>query len=179
MRRLVGQASRPVWPLAALVAAALLSASCARPAAIKQAPAELLSVVEMGNPAALPQLVHGFWKLESGSWRWAARRFRVVLEAPPTAPVKGAMMELHFTLPKAVLTNDDPVTLAATVNGMPLPSVAFATEGEQVYWRMVPPEVFQIQPVTIEFTVDRALPPIPGEERELAIVVNKIGLLPR
>ena len=159
---------------------AVATTSCDRgTAAIPEAPTDLLSVVEMANPVGLPQLVHGFWKLEDGSWRWVAKRFRVVLQAPASASTRGATVELHFTLPKQVLAGVETVRLAATVNGMTLPYVAFATEGAQTFWRVVPPEAFAVQPVTVEITVSRALPPIPGDERELALVVSKIGLLAR
>jgi hypothetical protein len=152
-------------------------------AVIPEARTELLSVVEMSNPAALPQLVRGFWKLEANSWRWASKHFRVVLQAPAGASSRGATLELNFTLPKDVmekfLIENEDISLTATVNGMVLPGVAFSTVGPQLFWRVVPPEAFQVQPVTVDIEVDRALPSTPGDEREFALVISKIGLLPR
>jgi hypothetical protein len=164
----------------ALLACAFGLTSCARSSgAIKEAPEQLLSVFLMSDPVALPQLVHGFWQLEGGSWRWAAKRSRVVLQAPPGASTRGATLELHFSIPKESIDAADQVTLEATVNGMVLPSVAFAETGPTTFWRVVPAEAFQTNPVTVEITADRALNAIPGDDRELAIITTKIGLLPQ
>ena len=176
MRGLIACPHAYAWRFIAL-AAALAATSCTRTvAAIPEAPAELLSVVEVADPNALVQLVHGFWKVEGGSWRWTAKRFRVVLRPPKGSATKGARLELRFSLPQAILS-EGPATVTATVNGLLLRPAVFAQEGEQTFSGRVPAEALGNSAVTVEFTTDRALPESAGDERELAMVVHRIGLL--
>jgi hypothetical protein len=158
----------------------LLLFSCARNEPLPEAPAELLSVVDVADPAAVLQLTHGFSMLEDGRWRWTKREFRVVLQPPEGANSNGARLELTFDFPRAVLERLGPIRLGAEVNGLRLPPESFAESGRQAYTREVPAVALSEGAVAVDFTTDKALPPDPeGDDRELALIAFRIALLPR
>ena len=97
----------------------------------KQATA--LSELKMGDPAAEPQLIRGFYGVESGSWRWTAPKFAVKLKPPDGSAQTGATLQFQFSLPDVIVNKVGPVTLSASVNGMALPSQTYSKAGEYTY----------------------------------------------
>jgi hypothetical protein len=51
--------------------------------------------------------------------------------------------------------------------------------GDYTYSRDVPPELLTGDAVTVEFTLDKALPPNPSDQRELGVIVQMVGLEPK
>src|ERR1700722_3939843 len=60
------------------------------------AKAPMVSLLKMNDPGAKEQLVRGVYGLESGTWRWTAGNFAVVLKTPPGASEKGATLTLNL-----------------------------------------------------------------------------------
>src|SRR6266404_4698838 len=65
--------------------------------------ATLASVIHMGDPKAEPQLLKGFYNIESNTWRWTMGKFAVALRPPRGAAIRGATLHLKFVLPETVL----------------------------------------------------------------------------
>ena len=72
-----------------------------------------------------------------------------------------------------------PTTISATVNGVALPPETYRAAGDGTYARDLPASALSTDPVTIEFSVDKAIPPGDQDLRELALVVTSVGLLPK
>lgn len=163
-------------------AALLLAAAGCKPRdkirtqATEEAPAELASVIRMGDPKATVQLLRGFHAVEGNAWRWTMGKFAVTLRPPATAAQNGAVLKVRFTLPEAVTSRLGPVALAGAVNGVPLVPQRFERAGEHTYSRDVPASALAAEAVTCEFAVDKVLPAGAVDQRELALVVSSIGL---
>lgn len=166
-----------------MLLALVLLASCRRERDLSQytiedPAAHLPSTVALGNAAQQAQLLGGFHQIEEGRWRWTAKEFAVSLKAPFAAGQAGAVLELNGSLPELILSKTGPVTLAARIGGQTLPGVTFTTAGDAKYSVAVPPALLAQSPVRVDFTLSKALPAgtIPGDGRELGLIVSEIGL---
>jgi hypothetical protein len=151
----------------------------ARPdATIEEAPS-LLTMIQVADPKASAQLVKGFYGVEGNSWRWTMGRFSVLLSPPPNASKNGAKLALRFSVPEPVIKALGPLKLSASVDGVALPQEAYTSPGQYVYLRDVPPQALNKGVVTVDFTLDKHLPPSDTDQRELGIVVTVVGFEPR
>src|SRR5262249_13842292 len=99
--------------------------------------ATMASVIHMGDPKAQPQLLKGFYNIESNTWRWTAGKFAVALRPPRNASVRGATLHFKFVLPEAVLDKIKTTSLSATVSGTTLSPESYTQPGEFDYSREV------------------------------------------
>jgi hypothetical protein len=137
-----------------------------------------LSVIYVAQPRAARQLVSGFWSVENNGWRWVKHSFAVSLAAPPGAAQKGAVLELRFFLPDSIISRRHSVTLAASVGGMALPPETYEQAGNYIYKRDVPAAALKVgSPVQVSFNTDKYLSAGEVEGRELALVVQSVGLI--
>lgn len=173
MRRLT------LFATAALVLAA--TAACNRQPpkveTIEDEKPQLASVISAGDPAHAVQFVQGFYDIEQGSWRWTRSKFSLTLAAPGGAAEKGATLELKFSLPEPVVKKVGPVTLSASIDGNALPPEKFDKEGEQVYRRDIPANLFRGPAANLEFSLDKFLAAGAVEERELGIILQTAALM--
>jgi len=139
---------------------------------------ELLSVVAMDDPRAATQLVHGFYSLEGGPWRWTAGQFSVILRPPPgSAAQDGARLEVNLNIPDVVFQQLGAMTLSVTAAGIPLMPEKYTEPGNHIYTRDVPASALAGDSVAIEFATDKMIPAGKLEKRELALIVTSIGLV--
>jgi tRNA (mo5U34)-methyltransferase len=110
------------------------------------------------------KLLDGWHPLEQNSFRWTERRFSLQIKPPPL--VKSSALQFNFRL-----SFPGPVTLSATVNGIPVPPATFTAEGEQSYTIKLPREALKASLLRFDFTVDKYLPSGAFDERELALLV--------
>lgn len=139
----------------------------------------LLTTVSMADPIAAPQLKSGFHNLEGNYWRWTSRKFSVILQPPRSAPKAGARLVFWCSVPEVTITRFHAITLSATINGQPLEPETYTKIGDCLYLRDAPAEPFAGQPAIVEFELDRALPPAPGDSRELGLIAVSVGLTPK
>ena len=133
------------------------------------------TMLNVFDPRADKQLVKGFYA-DKVQGRWTARTFSVILKPPPNAARKGAVLLLRFGLPGPSIHALHSIHLAAAVNGVGLPAEEYMREGEFDYVREVPASAFKSTVnATVDFTLDKALPPSETERRELGVVANTIG----
>ncbi len=138
----------------------------------------LASSIRFSETAKADQLLRGFYDLQSGSWRWTAPQFAVVLGAPAGAATRGARLALEFDLPDASIATLKNMTVAAKINNVPLPPETYTTPGRHQYRHEVPASAFLSQDATVEFSVDKFLTP-PNDGRNLALVVTAVALEPK
>lgn len=137
--------------------------------------APLSSVVRLSDPASANQLLNGFYELEANSWRWTAGRFSVALSAPPGARTNGAWLVLRFNLPDPSIDALKSITVSCKVADAQLAPETFRTPGDHEYHREVPASAFAKDAVAADFSLDKFLK-LPGDVRELGLVVTSIGL---
>jgi hypothetical protein len=131
----------------------------------------------MNDPHAATQLISGFYSLESGSWRWTARRFSTVLKTPPGAAQNGATLAFAFSFPDSIAGKLGSVTLTATSGGMTLKTETWKAAGSYTFRADVPASLCASASVPVDFTLDKSLPPAAsGDRRELGVIAASVGL---
>jgi hypothetical protein len=180
MRRLIPRAA-----ICALTAALVLApaackrhrknASEARPSTAAQNAAAPSSLLSMADPKASVQLLHGFYDPEQGSWRWTAKQFSVVLHPPANAKNKGALLVLKLNIPEVSIQELKTLTLSANVNGRTLAPETFTKPGDYTYQRDVPASLLAGDMTTVDFLLDKAIPPGRFDLRELGVVAQAVG----
>jgi hypothetical protein len=136
---------------------------------------ELASVVHTADPKTASQLLKGFYPVEGNAWRWTKQKFSVTLRPPANAPTAGAILELKFAVPDSVLASLTSFKLSAKVNGTALPPATYAKSGAQTYSQDVPASALKGDAATVEFEMDKAVPPGAVDQRELGVVVASVG----
>ena len=136
---------------------------------------QLQTMVQVGDPKASAQLVKGWHDVEQGSWRWTMGKFSVMLSPPPRAAERGANLVLRLVVPEPVAQKLAPIKLSASVDGVALPEETITKSGEAVYSREVPARALAKGVVTVDFSLDKSLPPSDADRRELGVVVTTVG----
>jgi len=131
-------------------------------------------MLNMADPRANKQLVSGFFGNE-GLGRWTGRTFQTVLKPPPAAARKGAILVLRAGVPASSIERLRTIQIRASVNGVAMAPQEYSQAGEFLYIRDVPARAFGNGNATVDFTLDKALPPSGPERRELGVVVNTVG----
>lgn len=172
--------------LAASLAATLMlmGAACKRrdkvpvQATEEEAP-QLASTVHVADQRAASQLVSGFYDVEQNAWRWTAGKFSVVLRTPRGAAQNGAVLKLKFSVPEAVISKLNAVSLAAHIDGAALAPETYTQSGEFTYSREIAPAMLTHDTVKLSFVLDKSLPPGSADARELGVIVTSVGLEPK
>jgi hypothetical protein len=167
------------WASGSLILLAVASSSCGGQKKAAGDDGQLLSVVKAADPRAAVQLTRGFYGVESNAWRWTAKDFVVTLRRPEGAAQNGAKLELKLAVPEISINRLGQLSLSGNVNGLALAPDTFSKSGDYVYSRDIPPTALGADPVTVEFTVDKALPPTGQDARELAVIVSSVSLSPK
>lgn len=161
----------------------LASLSCCRapesvPVETIEEPAvsDLAPMVHAADPKAAFQLARGFHEIEQNAWRWTTKEFAVTLRPPLRASEKGAILRLKLAVPEAALQRLKAVTLSARLGGIDLDPETYSKPGEYVYTREVPPSALGGDAVSVEFSLDKAIPPGDVDQRELGVIVTSVGL---
>ena len=109
------------------------------------------------------KLLEGWHDLEQNSFRWTKKRFSIEVRCPSSAAFSTLRFDFRTTIP-------GPVTLAANVNGVPIPPSTFSAEGEHSYRIPISAYSQPNLPIQVDFTTDQILHAA-NDERELAILV--------
>jgi hypothetical protein len=140
------------------------------------APLRMTSVVAMSDVRAAGQLLSGFHSVEAGAWRWTERQFSISLARPLHAEQKGATLTVKLTVPPVSIERLKSIQLSASVNGTALDPETYTAPGDYVYRRQVRANLLGGDPVRVDFSLDKAIPPGNPDIRELGVVVLSIGL---
>jgi hypothetical protein len=142
---------------------------------VSEAPSGPATMLSAADPRAAIQFTKGFYDVEDGQWRWSAREFSVALKPPSNAAAKGAELVLKFSIPDASITKLGAITLSAKVGSASLPAARYVRAGLFEYRADVPASELAGPMTTIDFTLDKALPPGQVDERELGVIVKIAG----
>ncbi len=135
-------------------------------------------VLQMADPRTSMQLIRGFHQLENSSWRWTARTFAVSLRPPDDATQRGAVLLMKLTIPQPQIDKLKTIAVTAQVNSATLPEETYSAAGDFLFQRDVPPSAFSAGGLaTVQFSLDKAVPPTPPDLRELGIVVTSVGFM--
>lgn len=140
------------------------------------AKAPMVSVLKMNDPAAKDQLARGVYGLESGAWRWTAGNFTVVLKTPPGASEKGATVTLALVVSDTVLKQVHSQSLTASIGNKALKTEKYVDAGGHTFSADVPAASLTGDTVTIDFSLDNALPPGPTDRRELGVIATSVAI---
>jgi hypothetical protein len=136
----------------------------------------IASALKMNDPAAPAQLIKGFSGVESGTWRWTAKNFSAILRPPLTAAQRGATLTFSLSIPDVVIQRLSSVTLSASSGTTKLKSETYSKPGSYTFSADVPPDLLIKDAITIDFALDKAIPPGTTDSRELGIIALAIGL---
>lgn len=164
---------RAFYLTSTLILALLFSACHKKPAT------PFVSDLKMSDPNSERQLIAGFYQLEQNQWRWAARRFAVVLKPPPGSERTGAILQLKLFIPESHIAELGPMTLSADVGEVSLLPEKFTKGDSFTYRREVPASSVGPNLLPVVFSFDKALEPYQTDGRELAAVVSEVSLQPR
>lgn len=170
-----------VWCAALAVLLALAGVACKRHKVNTQGteeggPVRMSSVVAMSDLRSAGQLISGFHSVEAGAWRWTERQFSVSLARPLHAEQRGGTLWVKLTIPPVSIERLKSIKLSAEVNITPLDPETYTAPGDYVYRRAVPANLLGGDPVRVDFSLDKAIPPGSPDIRELGVVVLAIGL---
>ena len=126
-----------------------------------------LSDLPMNAPEAREQIVSGLYDLEGGAWRWMSGSAVVLLRSPAQPrPLE------------AVLTIPDPAPARHVELRLDGRTVASATYGGPGSYTLESPPQSPAGPTaTVTLTLDRTFS-VPGDHRELGVIVSSIGFRP-
>jgi hypothetical protein len=141
-----------------------------------EASPRMATTLKMSDPAAPAQLVKGFYAVEGGAWRWTAGKFSVLLRSPLSAAQRGGTLTFGFTVPDVVTQKLGPVALTASVGATKLKTETYATPGPYTFTADVPAELLTKDSVTVDFTLDKAIPAGAMDQRELGVIATSAGL---
>ena len=131
----------------------------------------------MADPEASLQLVKGFHGVEQDAWRWTMGQFAVTLATPEGSADGGATLELKFTAPEPVINRVGTVTLTASIAGTSFEPESYSKAGSYTLERDVAADLLAGDAVTVEFALDKFLPPGEVDQRELGVIVTSVGLI--
>lgn len=137
--------------------------------------APIVSVLKMGDPSAKDQLIKGFYPLENNAWRWTAGNFSVTLKTPPGAAKSGAVLTLGLSVSDAALKQLHSQSLAAAIGTTQLKTEKYVDPGSHTFTADIPASLLAGDTVTIDFSLDNALPP-GVDRRELGVIVTSVGI---
>jgi len=137
------------------------------------------SNLQVAEPDAAPQLISGWYNVEKNSWRWTAGKFAVILRPPIGSAVKGATLTLNFTVPEVIISRLRSVTLSASIEGTGLAPETYPSPGKAIFKRDVPARLLSGETVRVDFALNRVMVPGHGDNRELGVVVDRVGLEPK
>jgi hypothetical protein len=136
-------------------------------------------MIRVADSRATTRLVKGFYETDNPYWRWTAREFSIILNAPKGAAQNGAVLVLRYAIVEGVLARLKTLDLSIAVDGIALPRQHYDKPGQFTLRLDVPAEALQYDPVRVDFTLDKALPPSGREVRELGMIVSDVGFEPR
>ncbi len=145
---------------------ALLTGSCRKPGP--------QSIVRMSDLHTERQLIHGFYDLEAGAWRWTGKEFTVNLKTPDGAAQKGAVLTLQGSVtPDSI--QKAPLGISSSVNGVALPSQTLSKPGEFIYRADVPANALNDPMILADFTLS-STHQAAGDSRDLGVIASVIGI---
>ncbi|HEY3824761.1 MAG TPA: hypothetical protein VGL82_09390 [Bryobacteraceae bacterium] len=135
----------------------------------------MLSTLAMSDPNAEPQLLSGFYAVESRAWRWTAGAFSVQLRTPPGAGQRGATLTVALTISDVVIGKLTDNQLTASINGTTLQSQKYDMPGSYFFSADIPPSMLTADSIKVDFIVDKTMR-VDGDKRDLGFIVKSVSI---
>jgi len=126
-----------------------------------------LSYLPMNAPEAETQIVSGVYALESNQWRWMSGKALLLLKAPASP----APIEVHFVIPDRSPTRQ----LVLTADGREIARAVYPGPGSYTF---ASAPFSGHDSVALTISADRSFQ-VPGDQRELSIILTAAGFAPR
>jgi len=123
-----------------------------------------LAYLPMNAPEASAQIVSGLYDLEGGAWRWMSASAVVLLKSP----AQPLPLQAAFTIPETATARHVELLL----DGRVVAAATYTTPGS--YSLKSTPQPPGSETATVTLTIDRTFS-VPGDHRELGVVVSAIG----
>ena len=123
-----------------------------------------LAYLPMNAAEASTQIVSGLYDLEGGAWRWMSGSALVLLKSP----AQSLPLEAVFTIPDPAPARH----MQLLLDGRVVAGATYASPG--TYTLRSPPQTPVGPTATVTLTADRTFS-VPGDHRELGVVVSAIG----
>jgi hypothetical protein len=136
----------------------------------------IASSLKMSDAAATAQLLRGFYGVEGGAWRWTAGAFTALLRPPIASAQRGATLSFAFSIPDIVIEKLKAVTLTASLGPAKLKSETYSKPGSYTFTAEIPPDKLAKEAVTIDFALNKSLPPGSVDQRELGVIATSVSL---
>jgi hypothetical protein len=133
------------------------------------------NMIRVADPRVATRLVKGFYSTDNDYWRWTARESSIILNPPKDGAQRGAVLVLQYAIVEAVLASLKTIDLIIAVDGIALPVQHYEKPGQSTLRLDVPAEALRYDPVRVDFTLSKALPPSGREVRELGFIVSEVG----
>ncbi len=124
--------------------------------------------------AGFERQVTGFYPSDERGWRWTKRAFSIKVGTADLAE-KGALLDMEIYVPEGTVQRFGSLALSASVREHALPVEVYRKPGLYVFKRFVPGECVTSGGLTIDFTVDHAVPDS-GEDHEMGIEVRTVSV---
>jgi hypothetical protein len=138
--------------------------------------AQLGSIVAANNPQTAAQLLRGFYDLENGAWRWTMPKFAISFRPPVGAKEKGAQLKADLVLPEVIFSKTGPIEITVSCNGKAIGKQKFTQAGDAKLSLAVPGELLATEAISLEFALDKWLPPSGVDPRDLGMIFSSAGL---
>lgn len=132
--------------------------------------------VAANDASVASQLVRGFYEVESGAWRWTMPRFAIRFEVPVGARQKSAVLRTDLVLPEVIFRSTGPVALEVSASGQQLGAQTMSAAGNHTLQWSIPAEVLITETITLDFRLDKSVPPGAVDPRELGLIFLRAGL---
>lgn len=152
------------------------AAAAASGPVVSEEPAGLVTMIHTADPRAAVQLLRGFHEVEHDAWRWAGGDFAVTLKVPKDAATKGANLILKFSVAEVSIQKFGALNVSAKFDSMELKPEKYTAAGPATYTREIPASALQNESATVSFHVDKFIPASDADQRDLAVIVQLIGL---
>ena len=126
-----------------------------------------LSYLPMNAPEAEAQIVSGIYSLESNQWRWMSGKAVLLLKMPASP----APLEVHFVIPDHSPTRQ----LILTADGREVARAVYAGPGS---YTLTSGPVSGRDSVALTISADQTFQ-VPGDQRELSVILTAAGFAPR
>jgi SAM-dependent methyltransferase len=123
-------------------------------------------------------LLEGWHAPEGSGWRWTSRVFEArVRWGGKSLP---RLLTLNIFLPEPLIAfarqQGVPLTLSAELNGRPLALERYLSPGAQAFTRALPASSCRAPDLVFRFSLNCALPPDAGDERERGLIVTSLSV---
>jgi len=145
------------------------------PASLQTSESGPASRLDVADASRAHQLLEGFHEAEAG-WRWTEARFVAELGTPPGAREHGCALRLKFWVSEHAALPPRGSAVSVSAGELVLLPLRFEHAGHHELVTRIPPQALQADTVKLSFTADTRVE-LPGDERELSLMVERIALV--